>query len=202
MKVARRHVGLRVALDPVVEGDDVEHLEVLPLVLVEPFHQDVEEARGIDDDAGPLLDHRRQDALVFVPSPCCQSLWNSASAAKASSLRNSSGCVTQPSPIRSVMSRARPGLLEHHPAAGSHAVGHVAEKLRVDLVEIPQHRLFQKFGVQRGDAVDRVAADRGQVRHAHVPLAAFVDDRQARDALRRPPRGTRRTSSRKRRLIS
>ena len=35
--------------------------------------------------------------------------------------------------------------------------------------------------VERRDAVDRVAADAGQVRHAHVALAALVDQRQALD---------------------
>ena len=37
--------------------------------------------------------------------------------------------------------------------------------------------------MQRRDAIDRMAADTRQVRHAHVTLAALLDQRQPLDAL-------------------
>jgi hypothetical protein len=37
--------------------------------------------------------------------------------------------------------------------------------------------------VQRGDAVDRMPSDRREVRHPDAPLAAFVDQTHARDAI-------------------
>jgi len=49
-------------------------------------------------------------------------------------------------------------------------------------VEVGQYVLFQQFGMQVGHAVDRVTAHTGEMRHAHVTLAAFVDERQARNA--------------------
>ena len=40
---ARRHVGLRVALEAQVEREDVQHVQVLPLVFVQALGLDVEE---------------------------------------------------------------------------------------------------------------------------------------------------------------
>ena len=50
-------------------------------------------------------------------------------------------------------------------------------------MEVVQHVFLEQLGVQLGNAVDGVAADTGEMRHAHVPFAALVDERQARDAL-------------------
>ena len=53
---ARRHVGLRVALEALVEREDVQHVQVLALVFVEALDLDVEERRpGSTVDAGALL---------------------------------------------------------------------------------------------------------------------------------------------------
>ena len=49
-------------------------------------------------------------------------------------------------------------------------------------MEIDEHVLLEQFGMQVGDAVDRVATHAGEMGHAHVALAAFVDQRHARDA--------------------
>ena len=62
------------------------------------------------------------------------------------------------------------------------AVGDVAEFLRPQLGEIAQDGLLQQIRVQSRDAVDVVAADRGQMRHADVAFAAFVNQRQPRHA--------------------
>ena len=61
---AGRDVAARVLLEPVVEGDDVQHVQVLPLVLVDPLHLDVEEGVRIDGDPGPLLDQAGKIGLV------------------------------------------------------------------------------------------------------------------------------------------
>ena len=62
---AGRHGGGRVCLDPVVHGDDVEQLEELALVLVQPLDHDVEQRSGIDDDAGGGEDMKGQVDLVL-----------------------------------------------------------------------------------------------------------------------------------------
>ena len=50
--------------EPVIKGDQVQHVEVLALVLVQPLHLDVEERLRIHDDVGPLLDEAGQSSLV------------------------------------------------------------------------------------------------------------------------------------------
>ena len=40
---ARRHVGLRIALEPQVQREDVQHIQVLPLVFVQALDLDVED---------------------------------------------------------------------------------------------------------------------------------------------------------------
>ena len=41
-------------------------------------------------------------------------------------------------------------------------------------MEIAQHIGLQQLGVQRRHAIDRMAAHAGQVRHAHIALAALI----------------------------
>ena len=60
---ARRHVRLRIALEPQVEREDVEHVQVLPLVFVQALDLDVEERLRIHLHAGALLDERGEAAL-------------------------------------------------------------------------------------------------------------------------------------------
>ena len=45
-------------------------------------------------------------------------------------------------------------------------------------MEVTQDGFFQQAGVQFGDAVNRTAADAGEVRHPHAPPAVLVDQRQ------------------------
>ena len=83
--------------------------------------------------------------------------------------------------LRDAVCEARIG--QHHPAPRRHAVGLVAELLRPQLGEVVEHVALEQLGVQRRHAVDGMTADAREVRHAHVALAGFVDERQARDAL-------------------
>jgi hypothetical protein len=54
-----------IALDPVIDGDDVQHLEMLPFVLMNPFDQNIEQAGRVHDNAGLLHDQRRQGLFVL-----------------------------------------------------------------------------------------------------------------------------------------
>ena len=60
----RRHLRRAGPFEPVIHGDQVEHIQVLPLVLVQSLHLDVEERLRVDGDAGPLLDETGQRELV------------------------------------------------------------------------------------------------------------------------------------------
>ena len=50
-----------------------------------------------------------------------------------------------------------------------------------------EDRLLHELGVERGDAVDRMRADEGEMRHAHAPSMALVDERQRGEVGLRPP---------------
>ena len=69
----------------------------------------------------------------------------------------------------------------HEPARGD-AVGDVAELLRPELGEVAHDRLLEQVGVEPRHAVDVVAADGGEIGHAHVALAALVNERHPRHA--------------------
>jgi hypothetical protein len=83
--------------------------------------------------------------------------------------------------LRNKLRQAR--IAQHHPAPRRHAIGLVAEFLRPQVVKIAQHVALEQFGVQFGDAVDRVTAGGGEVRHAHEARPVLVDQRHARQAL-------------------
>ena len=95
----------------------------------------------------------------------------------ASSPRSRSRSVSHPSPIVAVEQLAQAGVGQREEATRRDAVGLVGEPLRPHLVEVLEDTLLEKFGVQRGDAVDRVAADGGQVGHPHALAAVLADDR-------------------------
>ena len=57
------------------------------------------------------------------------------------------------------------------------AVGLVGEPFRPQFVKVFQHTVFEQLGVQRGDAVDPVAADRREVRHPHALAVVLGDQR-------------------------
>ena len=66
-------------------------------------------------------------------------------------------------------------IAEHDPTPRRYAIGHVEELLRNHCVEVPEHGLLEQSGVERRDAVDRVTADAGKMRHAHVLFSRFIN---------------------------
>ena len=50
-------------------------------------------------------------------------------------------------------------------------------------IEIREHRLAHQIGVDLGDAVHRMAADERQMRHAHIGIASFLDNRHLHEPL-------------------
>ena len=79
------------------------------------------------------------------------------------------------------------GIAQYHPAPGRDSVGLVGKLFRTQHIKIVEHAGLQKFRVERRHAVDGMAPQRGQVRHAHGLLAVgpvFIDQREAFDATR------------------
>ena len=84
---ARLHGDIGIVLDALVEGEDVQHFEVLALVFVEALDEDVEDGVGIDRDTEGLVDVGGEALLVVVldVAPLAR---ESASSARGSSLRS------------------------------------------------------------------------------------------------------------------
>jgi len=61
---ACRHCGLRILEEPQIQRENVEHVEVLALVLVDALDQHVEKRFRIDADAGARRYQRRKPPLV------------------------------------------------------------------------------------------------------------------------------------------
>ena len=119
----------RAAADAVVQRDQVEHVEVLPLVLVEPLDLDVEQRLRIDDDAGALPDQGGQPVLVggLDRAPLGLKLGVGRPRLDQRQLRLE---IRDPLVADGAREqRCQPGVAEHDPPARRHAVGDVAELL-------------------------------------------------------------------------
>ena len=180
----------RIALQAVIERDDVQHVQVLPLVFVEALDLDVEQ-RLAGSTVMPVF---LQD---LARRGCACSL-----------------CLTR-APLRRGRRRRRPAararaaVSRSRDPAVADRVGDELRQLRVASAAMKRRGVtplvtLQNFSghissksrstsclsssrVQRGDAVDRVAADAGEVRHAHRTCspASSMSDSRAR-ARRRP----------------
>ena len=149
---------------------------MLALVLVHALDQHIEHGIGIDGDTQSLVDVGRKALLVMVLD--------------GAPLAGKRGIVDHGFELAQLFQVVNPamaetaskqvgeaGIGEDHPAPRGDAVGFVGEFFRRELVEIAQNVRLEQVGVQRGDAVDGVAAESGKVRHAHVAFTALFDDR-------------------------
>ena len=75
------------------------------------------------------------------------------------------------------------GIAEHHPAAGRYSIGLVAELLWGQLVKIMENLGLEELRVQCRDSIDGMTAKGSQVRHADVPFAGFIDQRETAHAI-------------------
>ncbi len=165
---ARHADAARIVLEAVVAGDHLQHVQKLALVFVEALHLGVEQAVGIDGDAAGLADQLRQPLLVAALDLAEAVV----EAAIVGELREPLELVEVLFPAFAdargdQVGERRVGL--EQPAARRDAVGHVDELVRPDFREVGKQALAQQLGVERGDAVDLVAADHREVRHADAP---------------------------------
>ena len=179
-KVRGGSVELRVLAQAIVENDDPQRVEQLPLVLVNALDLAVEDRIRIDDDLGVPLDPVGEPRL-----------------ARALRLENvrperrvfrqrlelfQLGEVGDPALADRGRDRLRePRIGEAKPASRRDAVGLVVETLGKRLGEVAHRRRAQELGVDRGHAIGAVGADDGQIRHADVLGLAFLDQARARE---------------------
>ena len=149
------HVKVGVLMEPLPQVDDVQHIEQLPLILMEPLDLHVEHGVGVEGDAALPLGPGGKAQLIFVldgPQP--------------GQHRGVAGILLQPGeggglekilvPAAALPDKAvklRIHLAE--PAAMVHTVGHVLELFGEHLVGVVEHVGLQNIGVEGGDPVHR-----------------------------------------------
>ena len=134
-------------LQPQVEREDVQRLQVLPLVFVDALHQHVEERLRRDGDARALGDERGEAALVreLHVAPLLLKLRVVGERFELAELVG----ILQPAVADARGDELREAGIAHGDEAPRRdAVGHVAEFLRPQLGEIAQHGLLQQLGVE------------------------------------------------------
>ena len=170
----RHPVAFGVAADLVIERHRLDQIEQLALVFMDALDLHIKQCVGIEPDAGEFAQVVRQIDLVGALD-----LVNPLSKGRIARKFRQAGKLLGlgheaiADAFADQAGEARVRLMQ--PAARGHPVGLVVDPVRVELVEIGKHRLLHQIGVQRGDPIDRMRANKGEVRHPHAPLAMFVD---------------------------
>src|SRR5262249_590077 len=141
-----------VGLQPVIERDDVQNVQVLPLVFVNPLDLHVEHGVGVDSNAGAAVGDAGQLELVgtldgtpiTLKNPIVSKLLQISQASEVLGPSTTDGVADQ---------LGQPGIGQSQPAPRSNAVCLAAELLRPQLVEVLQHVLLQELRVQISDTI-------------------------------------------------
>ena len=116
-------------LQAVIQGNDVQHVQVLALVFVQALDLDIKQGRRVDLDAGALTGCRAARSSCSRASPRCQSWWKSGSSASCSSSPQLVE-VFDPAVADLLVMRGQARIGQQQQAPGRDAVGFVAELLR------------------------------------------------------------------------
>ena len=147
------NVDVRILFDAVVQGQDVQHVEVLSLVFMKTFHLDIEKRVRVHDNAGTITNRFGQIDLVesLDATPLGLELFVLRKSLEFPELLQvRDPAISDPAGDQVCQS----GVAQHHEAPRSHAVGLVAEFFRVEFIEVTENILFQQFRVQLGHTVN------------------------------------------------
>ena len=162
-----------------IEVENVQRVQELTLVLMQPLDLHVEDGVRVDGDAVRLLDVRREPLLVAALD--VGELHEDVAVAHIAHEILQFVRVREPAVSDEVGDeRGELRVRLRHPAAVSDAVGHVGELLGVHRVVVAEDVVLQDVGVQRADAVYRVRGDEAEVRHLDLP---FREHRIPRDGV-------------------
>ena len=164
--------------EAVEEHDDVEHEQELALIFVQTLHLNIKDGIGIDLEAEGIEDGVREDLLVGAFD--VGKLFEEGRIASELLQALEFGEVGDPRIANSVgdeVGQARVGL--EQPATLGDAVSLVGEVVGHHFVEIAEDGLLEDFRVQGGDAVDRARADKAEIGHTHILVAAFINEAHA-----------------------
>ena len=171
----RDDVEVRVLDQAAVEGEDMQQVEVLALVLVQALDLDVEEGVGRNQDPALALDLRGEEHLV-LPLDRHELRLEGRLIGPFLELAE---LVEVAHPAVANLARDEGGEAEiagAEPAARRDAVGHVDETAGEQRVEFREEVGAEQARVQLGHAVDSVGAHDGQVGHADQLGAALFNE--------------------------
>ena len=139
-KCASGYIGLRIFLERQIPRKDMEHIEMLPLVLMDAFCLNIEERVGFDFDAGTLFDQRGKTAFggEFYFTPELMELGIIRKSFELAELVK----VTQPAIADSTADKRRQlRITDRDEPPRRNAIGNIAELLRPHLGKILHHQL-------------------------------------------------------------
>lgn len=159
-----------------IEGENVEEIEVLPFVFVEPLNLDIEEGGRVDGDVAVLLDQAGEADFVgmFDGHELLLKLGVIGKGFEVAEL------IEVPFPA--VADRAgdqvtEEGIASEKPASRGDAIGFVIKLSWVEGVEIGEEITLDQLGVNGRYAIDGKATDDAKIGHANILDVAFFDDR-------------------------
>ena len=159
-----------------IEGENVEEIEVLSFVLVEPLNLDIEEGGWVDGDVAVLLDQAGEADLVGV-FDSHEFLLKLGIIGKGFEVAKS---IKVPFPTvadRAGDQVAEEGITSEKPAPRSDAIGFVIKLSWVEGVKVGEEITFHQLGMNCGHTIDGKAPDYTEICHADILDVAFLDDR-------------------------
>ncbi len=164
-------VGSITALDPRIQVNHVQRVEQLALVFVNTLDLNIKQRSRINLDAGFALNQGSQPLFVLqldVTPGLTERL-----VIQIFFQTGQTGQVSHPLLAQHLIQQCtQPGVGRSHPASGGNTVGLVVELVRPELIEVVEQPFFKQLGMQCSHAVDRVAANNRQMRHADFTVIA------------------------------
>mmetsp|Transcript_12381 Transcript_12381/g.42919 ORF Transcript_12381/g.42919 Transcript_12381/m.42919 type:complete len:540 (+) Transcript_12381:442-2061(+) len=174
-----RPLAVRRAQYDVVPVYDAQDVEELPLVLVYALHVDVEQHVRVQLHAARLAHDLRQPRLVAHLNPAPLGLERGVAGEPA----ELGEPVEADDPVGAAHGAAdevaQGRVRGQEPPPRAHAVRHVAEAVRVHLVEVREELRAEQTGVDLRDAVHGVRPHEAQHGHPHHLWARLLDDAHA-----------------------
>ena len=144
----------------------MQHVQQLPLVLVQALDLDVEDGVGVQGD--PLLAlGPAGKGLLVVPLDLLQPGEHRRVIGEAVQVRQVPGVGEIPVADAVPDQAVQAGVDLADPAAVVHAVGDVSELVRLHAAGVPEHVAAENVGVQGGHAVDGHAPGDAEIGHVH-----------------------------------
>ncbi len=154
-----------IILELLIEGDDMQDVQQLPLVLMEPLGLDVKNRVGVQNHAPALLCVGHERHLVLMLD-LRQTLQDCGIIGITVQLLEHGGVRKVSVAAGKVFNQAvQTGVDFAEPAPVVDAVGNVLEFPGFHIAGVPEHVVAQDVGVQRADAVDRHTARDAEIGH-------------------------------------